>query len=155
MSSNHPRLLGALALGLVLAGSSIPVHAQKEPAHAAIRKAIRKTHRAHDQVGNLKPVYNGHRKAAMKHMDAAIDEMHAAIKHAGLPRVKFVKVEADKEGQKNRFAVIKRATREVRNAHGEMKSLKPVYGGHRIKAMRHLEHALVELDKAIKFAASE
>jgi hypothetical protein len=155
MLSLSSRLLGGLTLTLASVGLTVlinPVHAQKTK-HAVIRKALRETHRAHRQVEKLKPVYNGHRKAALGHMDLAMAEMHAALKFVKHDKEKLGTVTAYKAVKGDKHHVIRRAERELRIAHKELKSLKPIYGGHRVKAMEHLDKAVSELQQAIKFVS--
>jgi hypothetical protein len=47
--------------------------------------------------------------------------------------------------------VLHKALRDLRDAHKNLKALKPRYNGHREKAMDHIEKAIQEIHKAIKF----
>jgi hypothetical protein len=51
--------------------------------------------------------------------------------------------------------VIHKSIRELRAAHKNLKALKPHFDGHREKAMEHIDKAIVELHKAIKFVDGE
>jgi hypothetical protein len=89
--SHHPRLLGALTLGLFAVAMAAPtnsVHAQKEKAkpkaktaHGVLVDALHQTHRAHFLLAKLPPVFGGHRVKAMKEMDLAITQMKEALKY--------------------------------------------------------------------------
>lgn len=51
--------------------------------------------------------------------------------------------------------VIHKALRDMRDSHKKMKALKPIFGGHREKALKHMDEAIGELHKAIKFVDGE
>ena len=51
--------------------------------------------------------------------------------------------------------VIHKSILELRAAHKNLKALKPHFDGHREKAMEHIDSAIVELHKAIKFVDGE
>jgi hypothetical protein len=59
------------------------------------------------------------------------------------------------QGGEKKHPVMHKALRDLRDAHKKMKALKPIYGGHREKAMKHMDEAIHEIHKAIKFVDGE
>ena len=51
--------------------------------------------------------------------------------------------------------VIHKALRDLRDARKNLKPLKPVFNGHREKAIDHIDKAIHELQKAIKFVEGD
>ena len=83
---NKRRLLSlGLTLGLFIAcfvlSSHTPTHAQgKVVKHPVMHKALKDLRDAHKQMKSLKPIYDGHRSKAIKHIDEAVEEVKKAIK---------------------------------------------------------------------------
>ena len=57
---------------------------------------------------------------------------------------------AQGKGEK-KHPVIHKALNDLRDAQKRLKTLKPIYGGHREKALKHIDEAIEQLHKAIKF----
>ena len=51
--------------------------------------------------------------------------------------------------------VLHKALKDLHDANKRLKALKPHFDGHREKAIKHIDEAIVEIKKAIKFVEGE
>jgi hypothetical protein len=55
------------------------------------------------------------------------------------------------QGGEKKHPVIHKALKDMHDAHKRLKALKPIFGGHREKAMKHIHEASEQLREAIKY----
>ena len=146
-------LLCAALIGLThLTATSVEGHGKgKKPKpkqdNSQIIQALDLIHAANHNAKSAPKTYNrfgGHRNAAVKHMNNAIKELEHSLKHVKAKTHKLGKVTATSTPMHHALKI----------AHDALASAKAAphdYGGHKGKAMKHMEHAIKELDAGIKY----
>lgn len=141
------RFVGAVALAVVFAlvgGATVAQAAQ--PTH--VYNAYHKLRRAHYVLEHSCRHLGGHRKAALQQVQMAINELKAAAqtKHHTLPAVSESGNLKMKKGQVHPY--IHDALRECKEAKSELAAAKHNFGGHRAKALNHVNAAISQLELA-------
>lgn len=141
------RLVGVVALAVAFAfvgGAAVAQAAN--PTH--INNAYRKLRRAHYVLEHSCHRLGGHRKAALDQVQMAINQVKLAAqaKHHALPAVSESGNLRVKQGQAHPY--IHDALRECRGAKNELVAAKHDFGGHRAKALNHVNAAISALESA-------
>lgn len=143
-----PRLAGIVALAVAFAfvGGAAVAHAAT-PKH--IFNAHNKLMRAQYVLQHSCHHLGGHRTAALKQVGMAINELQLAARtvHASLPAVS--ESGSIKKGSEI-HPYIHDALRQCREAKSELASAKHHFGGHRVKAINHIDAAIAQLKQAVK-----
>lgn len=95
--------------------------------------------------------FGGHREKALVAVDEAIVQMEKALEAAG---DKYVARAPEKEVYKKYefHPHLHHALHELKEAHHELKEAKHDFGGHREKAIEKVDHAIKQLELALKYA---
>jgi hypothetical protein len=136
-----------LAVAFTLVGGVAVTRAAQAP---NINNAYRKLSRAQYVLEHACRTLGGHRAAALKDVQAAINELHLAAQaaHTSLPAVAESGSIKALPGQIHPY--VHDALRQCREAKSELASAKHHFGGHRVKAINHIDSAIVQLQEAVK-----
>ncbi|HZO83123.1 MAG TPA: hypothetical protein VFB33_15620 [Candidatus Binataceae bacterium] len=142
------RIAAIAAIGFAVAGGATRARAAKP--HQHIYNAYHKLRRAHYVISHGCTHLGGHREAAMRQVEAANGELKLAMAsvHGTLPTTPEggpIRVVA---GQVHPYMID--ALRECREAKAALASAAHDFGGHRVKAIQHIDIAIAELQEAIK-----
>ena len=95
--------------------------------------------------------FGGHRVKALEAVDAAIRQIDDCLKAVGDKVGPYKPEMTIYKGYKN-HPHIRHAIVELRASRMEMKEAKHDYGGHREKAIKDIDYAIEQLEKALEFA---
>jgi hypothetical protein len=134
----------------VLTATSLLAYAADEPKHPHMHHALYELEKARVELKEAAHDFGGHREKALKAVDEAITQMGKALEGAG---DKYVAREPDKDVYKKYefHPHIHHALHELREAHKELKEAKHDFGGHREKTLKDVNHAITQLEEALKF----
>jgi hypothetical protein len=92
----------------------------------------------------------GHRIAAQKHVVAALDEVKLAItaSHGTVPAVSESEMPNIRASEVHRHPYVRDAVRQCQDALNDLNAAAHNTGGHRAKAIEHINAALAELQQA-------
>jgi hypothetical protein len=136
-----------LAVAFTLVGGAAVTRAAGAP---HINNAYRKLRRAHYVLEHSCRRLGGHRKAALNQVDMALNELRlaAGTAHTSLPAVGESGSIRSVPGQVHPH--IHDALGQCREAKSELAAAKHHFGGHRVKAMNHIDSAIAQLQQALK-----
>jgi hypothetical protein len=138
-------LLAACAAGL-LAGPN--AHA----AHPRIHEALAELRAARGELTRAAHDFGGHRKDALKAVDAAARQLEKALKYAGDPRPASGGPKPKAGPNARHHPHIHKAIHELRQTARELRAASHNYGGHREKALKDVEAAIRQLELCLQFA---
>jgi len=120
------------------------------PKHPYMHHALYELAESRKEMKEAAHDFGGHREKALKAVDEAIVQMEKALEGAG---DKYVPKAPDKDVYKGYefHPHIHHALHELREAHKELKEAKHDFGGHREKALEKVDHAIKQLELALKF----
>jgi hypothetical protein len=125
--------------------------AQKKGNHSHIYAAIKLLHEAcHNAKSSSQTLnrFGGHRNEAVKLMGHAIKELELALKHVkAKPAPGAGKIVANNMPMHH---ALKQASESLASANAAPHN-DNMYGGHRNKAVTHLEHAIKQLHEGLKY----
>ena len=143
-------LLAAIAAGLLLPGLSLG-----GKAHPRIHHAVFELREARSELKAAKHDFGGHRKAALKEVNAAITQLEKALKHSGDKRP----FKGDpKAGVSRKYAtyphirhiaIVRNCGKPFQRTEG---GFSHDYGGHREQALVVTQAAIKQLELCIRFA---
>ncbi len=148
------RLRAAVALlagCAVLAGGASSANAADEPKHPHMHHALHELDKARVELKEAAHDFGGHREKTIKALDEAIAQVGKALEGAG---DKYTPGKGpDKEVYKKyeSYPHMHHALHELGEAHKELKEAKHDFGGHREKAIKDVDHAIAQLETALKF----
>lgn len=142
------RIAAIAAIGFAFAGGATLARAAQP--HQHIYNAYHKLRRAHYVISHGCQHLGGHREAALHQVEAANAELKLAMAsvHGTLPTIPEGGSIHVTPGQVHPFMVD--ALRECREAKAALASGAHDFGGHRAKAIQHIDVAIAELQEAIK-----
>lgn len=143
------RVAAVAILLIVPAGLTAKVK-RAGPHHPHMHYALHELKEARVELKEAAHDFGGHREKALKAVDAAIVQIEIALKAAGDP-YKSGKVTADHYKKYERHPHIHHAIVELKKVREELKEAKHDFGGHREKALKDTDEAIVQLEKALKF----
>ena len=134
-----------MTVAFAFVGGAAVTHAA-QPTH--INNAYHKLRRAHYVLEHSCRHLGGHRATALKDVQAAVNELKLAAetKHGALPAVAESGSLRIKKGQVHPY--IHDALRECKEAKSELTAAKHDFGGHRAKALNHVNAAISQLELA-------
>jgi hypothetical protein len=145
--SNRLRVLAAFVAVFAI---SVPSKANAEE-HKTLYRAHYELEEAKSDLKTASHDFGGHRVKALEAVDAAISQIDVCLKAVG-DKVGAYKPEMTiYKGYKN-CPHIRHAIVELRASRTEMKEAKHDFGGHREKAIKDIDYAIEQLEKAIEFA---
>jgi hypothetical protein len=142
-------LLAAGAAGLLLPGS---LQAQKSRPHPHIHHALYELREARAELKSAAHNFGGHRKAALKDVQAAINQLKKALEYSGDRRPFKGDPKADHYRKYRSYPHIRHAIVELKETVGELKAASHDYGGHRKQALIDTEAAIRQLRKCLEHA---
>jgi L-lactate utilization protein LutB len=95
--------------------------------------------------------FGGHRAKALESLDYAIEQMDKALRAVGVDGGYVPPAREVYRGYKN-FPHIHHALTELRSARTQMKEAATDFKGHKAKAIEAVDAAIVQLERAVKFA---
>jgi L-lactate utilization protein LutB len=140
-------LLGCFAIVSLLTPSARGAEGPKYP---HMQHAVYELAETQKELKEAAHDFGGHREKALKAVDEAVGQMEKALEAAG---DKYVAKAPEKEVYKGYefHPHIHHAIHELREAHKELKEAKHDFGGHREKAVEKVDHAIKQLEIALKF----
>jgi hypothetical protein len=141
------RLFGCLTVVGLLTPTTRGAEGPKYP---HMQHAVYELAEAHKELKEAAHDFGGHREKALKAVDEAASQMEKALEAAG---DKYVAKAPEKEVYKGYefHPHIHHALNELRETRKELKEAKHDFGGHREKALEKVDHALKQLELALKF----
>jgi tetratricopeptide (TPR) repeat protein len=120
------------------------------PKHPYMHHALYELAESRKELKEAAHDFGGHREKALKAVDEAINQMEKALEAAG---DKYEAKAPEKEVYKGYefHPHIHHALHELGEAHKELKEAKHDFGGHREKAIEKVDHAIKQLELALKF----
>ena len=142
--------LAMLMMGwfLYAPASSGQTPAQKHP---HMHHALHELKQAREELKEAAHDFGGHRVMALKSVDAAIHQIELALKGAG-DSYKGAKGNPDQYKKYSNHPHIRHAIHELKETRTELKNAAHNYGGHREAALKDVNHAIDQLELALKFA---
>jgi hypothetical protein len=140
----------ALALLALAAPATVVGTADEGFKHHHLHHAIHELKETRVELKEAKHDFGGHREAALKATDAAIVQLELALKDAGDPYKGGPKVDAELYKKFKHHPHLHRALHELKEARVQLKEAKHDFGGHREKALKDVDHAIEQLELAIK-----
>jgi hypothetical protein len=139
---------------LLAAGMLLPaaVQARRPEAHPRIHHALYELREARGELSSAAHDFGGHRKAALKDINAAIGQLEKALKHTGDKHPFKGDPKAEHYKKYKHHPHIHHAIHEVKEAVHEMKKASHNYGGHRKQAVHDCEAAIKQLHLCLKHA---
>jgi hypothetical protein len=121
------------------------------PKHPHMHHALYELAESRKELKEAAHDFGGHREKALKAIDEAIVQMERALEAAG---DKYVPRAPEKEVyRKYEFHPhIHHALHELEETRRELKEAKHDFGGHREKALEKVDHAIRQLELALKYA---
>jgi len=107
-------------------------------------------HEAKAELEAAPKIFGGHKVKAIEALDAASAELKAALDAVGEPYKGWKGKEAPKGG--GRFPRIHTAINELKETETYLKNADHDFKGHKVKAMKFIASAIVELEAALDFA---
>ncbi len=142
--------LAAIVAVLMMVGAVLAVTGGAEP-HQHIYNAYRLLRRARYALEQGCRQPGGHRAAALRHIELAIDELKLAIVtgYGTLPAIHESRATNATPGQIHPY--IHDALRQCGEAKVELETAAYEFGGHRVKAIRHVEVVIAQLERAVNY----
>jgi hypothetical protein len=140
-----------VALFALAAATATPGAAKDGPKHPHLHHALHELRETRVELKEAKHDFGGHREKALKATDAAIVQIELALKAGGDP-FKALKVDPEWYKKFEHHPHLHRSLHELKEARVELKEAKHNFGGHREKALRDVDHAIEQLELALKFA---
>jgi hypothetical protein len=135
------RALLAALIALGLAGAA-------EAKHPHLHHALHELRKAHHDLKTAAHDFGGHRVKALKAVDAAIVQVEKCL-HWKKDDYKL-KIDEKVYKKYEHHPHIHHAIHELRLARHELKEAPHDFGGHRAKAIKDIDHALVQLELCLK-----
>lgn len=141
-------LFGCLAIAVNVSPST---QGAEGPKHPYMHHALYELAESRTELKEAAHDFGGHREKALKAVDEAISQMEKALEAAG---DKYVAKAPEKEVYKTYefHPHLHHAVHELKEARKELKEAKHDFGGHREKAVEKVDHAIKQLELALKFA---
>jgi hypothetical protein len=133
---------------LSLSGTS---RAQDKP-HPHIHHALYELREARGELKKAAHNFGGHRKAALKEVQAAIDQLKKALVYSGDKRPFKGDPKADYHKKYANHPHIRHAIHELKGTVEELKAASHNYGGHRKQALISSQTAIDQLEKCLQYA---
>ena len=136
-------LSAPLALGiLALTATAAPAY------HSHVEHALHELKEARAEVKRAKHNFGGHRRAALKDIDAAIHQLNRLVGH---PHHKqHAGASGYKAGSHKHRSHIHHALHELREARNELRHSKFDFGGHKHKAVKDINAAIHQLEIIVR-----
>jgi hypothetical protein len=144
-------IVGSL-FGCVVAVGFAPASAEADgPKHPHMHHALYELGEARTELKDAAHDFGGHREKALKAVDTAMTQMAKALEAVG---DKYTAKAPDKDVYKKyeHHPHIQHALHELGEARKELKDAKHDFGGHREKTLKDVDHAITQLEAALKFA---
>jgi hypothetical protein len=165
-----PVVVAAFALAsMVSLGSAISMAEEAEGEHHPhIHAALRELREAKEELKTAAHDFGGHRADAVDAVEHAIKQLRKALESdPGAREAKRSEKEAGTEAstgeakhgegrqaeQGEHHPHIRAALKELREAKAELETAAHDFGGHRADAIKAVEHAIRQLEKALEFDA--
>jgi LPS O-antigen subunit length determinant protein (WzzB/FepE family) len=140
--------LGVVAIGL----SGMPQAQAQKVEHPHLHHALRELREARHELKEAGHDFGGHREKALLAVDRAVEQLEKALKFAGDPHPEKGAGRKEKEEFKGHHPHLRQAIHELKETRHELKEAKHDFGGHREKALHATDHAIEQLELALKFA---
>jgi tetratricopeptide (TPR) repeat protein len=140
-------LFGCVTIPALLAPAS---HAAEGPKYPHMHHALYELAESRKELKEAAHDFGGHREKALKDVDEAIVQMEKALEAAG---DKYVPRPPEKDVYKKYefHPHIHHALHELAEARKELKEAGHDFGGHREKSLEKVDHAIKQLELALKF----
>jgi hypothetical protein len=143
--------------GAVFAVTRSAAVARAAEPHPHIYNAYRMLKRAHYvlRVGNEE--LGGHRRAARQQVEMAIEQLQLAIAvdHGTLPPMTESGTPQAAPAEIHHHAWMHDALQQCQNAKAELDAAPQDFGGHRVKAIQHVDAAIAELQQAVNYPVTQ
>jgi hypothetical protein len=142
------QLFGCFVAALCLTPTTVVAEG---PKHPYMHHALYELAETRKELKEASHDFGGHREKALKAVDEAIIQMEKALEGAG---DKYVARAPEKEVYKKYefHPHLHHALHELGEARHELKEAKHDFGGHREKTIEKVDHAIKQLELALKFA---
>jgi hypothetical protein len=141
-------VLAAAVLALML--SPLLVAEEEQPRHPHLHHALHELREARTELKEANHNFGGHREKALHAVNQAIEQIDKALTAAG-DNVKGSPKRPDVDYKKYSHSPhLHHALHELREAHAELKEAKHDFGGHRAKALKDVNHAIEQIELALK-----
>jgi hypothetical protein len=137
--------------GLLLTAPRPATAAGGKEDYPRLRHALHELREARKELKTAAHDFGGHREKALKATNAAIRQVELCLKSRG-ENFKGLGGDADNYKKYKHHPHIHRAIHELREARGELERAPHDFGGHRADAVRDINHAIRQLEEALKFA---
>jgi hypothetical protein len=125
-----------------------PERASAEPKHPHIHHALYEMREAIVELKDARHDFAGHREKAIHALHEAIKQTEKALEGAGDPYKGFLPARTIYKEYMNHHH-LRHAQVEMREALKQLREAKHDFGGHREKAIKDLEVALIQVEKCI------
>jgi len=145
--------LSRIVVALMALGAPVSVCAARDegPKYPHLHHALYELKETRIELKEAAHDFGGHREKALKATDAAIVQLELALKGAGDP-YKALKVAPELYKKFEHHPHMHRAIHELKEARVQLKEAKHDFGGHREQALKDVNHAIEQLELALKFA---
>jgi hypothetical protein len=127
----------------------LPGTASAAPRYPRLHQALFELTEARAELQGAKHDFGGHRKAAVRDIDAAIFEVRASLKAIGDPYTRWERVKKHYEGYRN-HPHLRHAEVALREARKELEAAPHDFKGHRPRAVRDINAALRQVEECIR-----
>ena len=141
----------AILTAAVAVVALVPLAWSAPPKHPHMHHALFEMREAHKELKAANHNFGGHREKALEALDAAAKQTEIALIAAGDPFGVFTPPPDIYRGYKN-APHLRHSVVEMREALKEMRGAGHDFGGHREKAIKDIEAAIVQVDHCIEFA---
>jgi hypothetical protein len=124
--------------------------AQEKRSHAHLHHALRELREVRTELKESAHDFGGHREKALMATDAAIGQIDKALKGAGDNIKGAGKFDKEIYKKYEHHPHMHHALHELREAHRELKEAKHYFDGHREHALRDVNHAITQIELALK-----
>jgi hypothetical protein len=130
-----------------------PSTASAQPKHPRLHHAIHELQEARAELLAAKHTFGGHRKRAIHDINAAIKQLHLCLKVVGDPYGRFEPPAGIYEKYKN-HRHLRHSLHELREARAYLRKAPPIFKGHKAKAIKDIDAAVVQIRLCIKHIPS-
>lgn len=144
-------LLAGTAVLLAAPAQGQTMKKKKGVHHPHIHHALHELREARSVLKKAPHNFGGHRAKALVAINDAIRQLDLALLASG-DNIKGIDHDKDRYKKYRNHPRLRHALHELREAHAELKNAAHNFGGHRKRALRDVNTAIVQLELALKHA---
>lgn len=139
--------VAGLALGMTLTS----VAQAQQQTHPRLHRAIFEMREAERELAAAPHNFNGHRERAVQDLRAAYGELEAALRLVNEPYVSYTPA-PNAYGRYRNHPHLRHSLEEMRAAKESLEKAPRIFGGHKAKAIRDIDAAIIQVEKCLEHA---